>query len=318
MKSKLIVLLFILGWLILIGWNLISERFIPGNFWRDRARVVFCDVGQGDGILIVKDEWQVLIDAGYDDQVLSCLQEEIGPDDKVIELAVVTHSDLDHYGGIKAVFADYQIENMLIDGVVKDSEEWWEFYQILEENVQSGRTKVVLPKVAQKWYFGESLSLEVLWHNEKFSSGEVFSYKNSISMLSALNKKFEQTSEDYNDGSIVLNLEIDNKNILFTGDIGETAELAMLERGLLDDFDGLKIAHHGSNSSSNQLFLEKVQPEISFISVGEENSFGHPSEEVLERLSDLNIPVLRTDLNGKVVVWVENGALMVFSEFSEK
>ena len=129
--------------------------------------------------------------------------------------------------------------------------------------------------------------------------------------------KFDQSNYDYNDGSIVILLELDHKKFLLTGDIGETTELAMIRGGLLNKIDGLKIAHHGSKNSSNAIFLSTVEPEISLISVGKSNSFGHPAKTVLDRLEQVESEVFRTDRQGKIVVTVENEKLMVRTELDE-
>ncbi len=106
---------------------------------------------------------------------------------------------------------------------------------------------------------------------------------------------------DFNNNSIVLKLHYKNTDFLFTGDIEETAEINLLSRNSLLKSDILKVAHHGSGSSTGDLFLEKVKPEVAIISVGS-NNFGHPNPKVIKKLEKNCQKVFRTDMNGTIIV----------------
>ncbi|MGG1686311.1 ComEC/Rec2 family competence protein [Pseudalkalibacillus sp. NRS-1564] len=103
-----------------------------------------------------------------------------------------------------------------------------------------------------------------------------------------------------NDGSIILHARLGGYSWLFTGDLEEEGERRLLSSGYLKEIDVLKVGHHGSPTSSSKEFIEHLSPEFSIISVGVNNRYGHPNEEVLKRYEELHIPVLRTDENGTV------------------
>jgi len=103
-----------------------------------------------------------------------------------------------------------------------------------------------------------------------------------------------------NDVSLVLRITYRRSSLLLTGDIEESSESNLLESGLLVRTDLLKVAHHGSNSSSTSPFLDALHPSIAVISAGAGNLWGHPSPEVLERFSQRGIPLLRTDQDGAI------------------
>ena len=110
---------------------------------------------------------------------------------------------------------------------------------------------------------------------------------------------------DTNDNSLVLRLTYGDKSFLFTGDMEREAENDLLDSGVKLSSDVLKVGHHGSSTSTSYRFLYEVSPEIAVISCGEDNSYGHPHEEVLSRLSDADVTVYRTDLDGSVVLFCD-------------
>jgi competence protein ComEC len=103
-----------------------------------------------------------------------------------------------------------------------------------------------------------------------------------------------------NNNSVVVRLDYEETSFLLTGDAEHPAESEMLLGGLDLEVDVLKVGHHGSEAASSPDFIAAIRPSLAIISVGAENDYGHPREEVLERLS--NVPILRTDLNGRVEV----------------
>lgn len=106
-----------------------------------------------------------------------------------------------------------------------------------------------------------------------------------------------------NDSSNVLKLTYHNFSVLFTGDLPQTQEKYLLNKNIASTI--LKVAHHGSKTSSSQEFLEHVRPQLAIISVGKYNSFGHPSKEVLDRLNNLPTKILRTDEKGAIVIYTD-------------
>ena len=116
------------------------------------------------------------------------------------------------------------------------------------------------------------------------------------------------TDNAINNNAIVAKLIYGNFSMLFTGDIEELAEKEILKKYNKEILNSavLKVAHHGSKSSSTQKFLEMVNPKIALIGVGKNNNFGHPNDEVLERLTSLGTKIYRTDLNGEITIIVKN------------
>ena len=135
------------------------------------------------------------------------------------------------------------------------------------------------------------------------NAGDNFVFSKNMEML-LLNPIYTSNiynESDFNNASIVVKLFYKNSKFLFTGDIEEIAEKRMLvwQNNLKSDI--LKVAHHGSSSSSSLEFLNEVDPIIAVISVGK-NNFGHPSPKIIERLEDKNIKVYRTDENGTIII----------------
>lgn len=268
-KSKIILIsLFLLIGLI---WAAIFS--LPDN----QLHLVFCDVGQGDAILIYQGSTQVLIDGGPDQSVLSCLSHHLPFWDREIEMVVATHSDADHITGLVDVIERYEVNQFVISSLGKDSAVFEEFKKtVLEE-----KSNVYFPKAGDKIKIN-SFELAVLWPQ----SQENFLGATTI-----------EKDIDINQTSIVLQLSYGNFDVLLPSDISVKIE-SQLD---LKDVEILKVAHHGSKYSTSEEFLEEIQPELTIISVGR-NSFGHPTKEVIERLSNQNIKTLRTDQNGEIEI----------------
>ena len=162
----------------------------------------------------------------------------------------------------------------------EDSENYKQFLEIVKQK----NIKVKIVKAGDKIKIDNNTYLEILWPTEELLQENIL-----------------------NNNSIVVKLTYKNFTSLFTGDIEEIAEKEIIKiyektnklRGLL-----LKVAHHGSKSSSIQEFLDKVKPKIALIGVGENNKFGHPNEGVIKRLQNLNCEIYRTDENGEITIKV--------------
>ena len=261
-----------LFWLILILILLWGAVFsLPDK----QLHLVFCDVGQGDAILISYLQTQVLIDGGPDNKILGCLSKNIPFWDRKIEIVVLTHPEEDHFGGLIDVFKRYNVRYFVSNGLIKSSASF-------KELEQSRRSKKVLPltvKTGDKIKIG-SLQFLFLWPEKDYLK-----------------------TDDFNDSSVVLKLVYGDFEALFAGDISEKVEkLLDLPTGGVEI---LKVAHHGSKFSTSEEFLRKIKPKLAIISVGK-NRFGHPTPEVLERLNQAGIRVLRTDQQGEIEI-VSNG-----------
>jgi competence protein ComEC len=283
--------LFILGFLFLanffawiVVFDLKSHKFLEVNFF---------DVGQGDAIFIeTPTRHQILIDGGPSPKIIEKLAREIQFWDRSIDLIILTHPEKDHITGLLEVLKRYKVENILWTGIVRDIPEYREWLNLIEKE----KANVKIAKAGQK------ISCKnCQWKIEVFYPFE-----------SLEGKEFE----DSNNTSIVSKLIFGNSSFLFTGDIYKDVE----ENLALTPFDlnsnVLKVAHHGSKTSSSEKFLEKVLPEVAVISVGE-NKYGHPNKETLEILEKYGIRVLRTDREGDIKVFSDGNALKIKNQISK-
>jgi competence protein ComEC len=257
-----------LFWLVLILILVWAAVFsLPDN----RLHLVFCDVGQGDAILVSYRQTQVLIDGGPDNRVLSCLSKHLPFWDRRLEMVILTHSEEDHFGGLVDVIKRYNVSYFVInsiDSLKKKSTGLEAFYQLVLDK----KSPIYSPKEGEEIKIG-TFEFLVLWPRENFYATEL------------------------NESSIVLKLNFGYFSALLPGDFP-----GKLENQLdLMPVDLLKVAHHGSKYSTSEEFLEKINPKLAVISVGP-NKFGHPTNEVLERLSNLAIEVLRTDKVGEIEI----------------
>ncbi len=267
-------------------------------------RIIACDVGQGDGILIVKGQTQVLVDGGpSEEKMLSCLEEHIPFWDRRIELIVLTNTDYDHMNGLIAVVDRYSVMQFVTSDGVHESVSLMKMNAILRERgvrvepvEQGDRLRILGP---------DMLEFKVLWPPE-VKVEYVALLSNQIDKV-VREQILEESAKrgDLNERSVVLELLEDNKSFLLMGDAGFKAEKELLKGGLLREVDYLKVGHHGSKYASSIEFLEKVSPETAIISVGSKNRYGHPTTEALERLSKVGAEIRRTDLEGKITVEVD-------------
>ena len=250
-KRKFKILIFGL-FLIILGLYL----SIPDG----KLRLVFCEVGQGDGALIINGNWQMMIDSGPDNgKTEGCLDRYLPFWDKKIEAVVISHWDKDHSGALPKIMKSYRIETLFESGLSEEQIEQKIYTEILRAGdiIKYGK-----------------LQFEIVYPRENIKLG--------------------------NDSSLVMILNYKDKRFMFTGDVdtlGEGEIMSWWKTGV----EGIKIAHHGSESGSSEEWLKRLRPAIAVISVGE-NNYGHPTEIVLERLKKMGIKILRTDLEGDVVL----------------
>jgi competence protein ComEC len=238
-------------------------------------QVVFLDVGQGDSILIQKGTKQILIDGGPNGKKeLAELGKYLPYFDREIDIVIATHPDRDHIGGLVDVARNFKIGKVVATKAEKDTAVFREWKNILDfENVET---------------------LEALQGDEFFVGGakmEIIFPGSSI----------DASAGDANNESVVARLDVNDTSFLFTGDIESSAEREILADGENIDVDILKIAHHGSKHSSSEEFLDAASPREAVISVGADNSYGHPADETLNKLKARNVAVFRTDEAGDII-----------------
>ena len=266
MKRNIVFLLILLSLNILV-------IFPVFYFSSARLSVSFFDVGQGDSIFIETPEGrQILIDGGPSyTKVIEKLSSEIPFWDKDIDLVVLSHPDSDHLTGLLSVLDNYNIHNILWTGIERDGEKFETWKRMVEEE-------------GVDVYFAKA--------GERIAMNDAF-----IDVFYPLESIKGKAFKDDNETSAVLKLTYGDSSFLFPGDIS-----SKIEKGLENvDADILKVAHHGSKYSTSSEFLEKVSPLIAVIQVGK-NSYGHPTEEVLTRLDNSGIKVLRNDTDGDIKI----------------
>ena len=184
---------------------------------------------------------------------------------------------------------EIKVENIIISKQFEASENYQKFLKIAKEK----KIKVKVVHAGERIRIEKNLYIDILWPD---SSNPI-------------------NDNILNNNALVCKLSYISFSILFTGDIEEIAEKMILEKYKnnleLLKVDVLKVAHHGSATSSIEEFLNVVRPEIALIGVGEDNSFGHPSDNVLERLKSFNCKIYRTDKNGEISINVKANKLLI-------
>lgn len=248
--------------------------------------VHFFDVGQGDSIFIeTPDKKQILIDGGPDKTVLEKLNKTIPLYDRKIDMLILTHPDADHITGLVDVLDYYQISHILTGGFEKDTAVYREWRKLINEK----NIPLTTVQAGQKIILGKDIVLEILWPEQP-----LIGIKNA------------------NNASIVGKLIYGQAEFLLTGDIEKKIEKILLERNWDLKSDILKVPHHGSKSSSIISFIQAINPRISVISVGENNRYKHPYQDVLERLK--NTTILRTDKNGDIAIFTDGNLFEIKTE----
>lgn len=263
-----------------------------GSLPDDNLRLVACDVGQGDAILVQWKARQVLVDGGPSSRVLDCLSRYVPFWDRTIEVVVLTHAQDDHMNGLVEVLERYEVENILLSGALGEAKSFGEFREAVVEEA----AKVRLVKQGDLVRIGPLL-LEVKWPKTSYGSEIVWESLSDDNVLGV-----NAFSGDLNKTSVVLELSFGSFEALLTGDIGQAEERALVGEGLLSGVEVLKVAHHGSKYSSSSEFLREISPDLALISVGGRNSYGHPTSDTLMGLDTVGAKVLRTDEVGDVEI----------------
>ena len=281
----------VLPWLLLLCLLLSSCSLldpiatVPRNDYpttqADSLSVHYIDVGQADCALLECAGQYMIIDGGNvddSDLVVTYLQDQ-GVEQ--LHTVICTHAHEDHVGGLAAVLAVYPTEQILSPTRTYSSACFDDFLYYADQQ----DIAITIPDPGDSFYLGNA-EVTVL--------GPVKSYA------------------DPNNTSIVVKVEFGDTSFLFTGDMEKDAETDMLDYGMDVSADVLKVGHHGSSTSTGYRFLYEVDPEYAVISVGTDNTYGHPHRETIAILGDAGVPMLRTDELGTILA-VTDGSEITFT-----
>lgn len=254
-------------------------------------RIFFIDVGQGDSSLIITPQNKViLIDGGgsqnenYDVGKSILVPYLLDRGITKIDYMMVSHFDNDHVDGLMYVLETLKVKNIVISKQSKESKEYKEFIEL----VRKKKSKVIAVKQGDVIKIEKDIDIHILYPSSKLEF------------------------DDLNNNSIVAKMVYRNFSILFTGDIEKEAENIILKKYNKDVLNStvLKVAHHGSKTSSIEAFINLVNPKIVLIGVGKNNNFGHPNGEVLDRIRKLGTKIYRTDMHGEISLKVNREGKM--------
>ncbi len=269
----LLALLCIIAWLPDLG----LVRFGPAECDPKLLCVAFLDVGQGDAIFIQSPSGiQMVIDGGRDQSVLRELGNVMSFSDRGIDYVLATHPDSDHVTGLVPILERYEVQNVIRTENESDSDIW----QAFERRVEEEGANVHIARRGQRYDLG----------------GGVF--------LHILSPDIDPSALESNTSSIVARLSYGNTSFMLTGDSPKQIEeyLVLVEGEHLQS-DVLKAGHHGSRTSTSELFLAEVDPAYAVISAGKDNSYGHPHVEVTDLLFNYGVETLNTAEHGRVIFW---------------
>lgn len=303
-----------------------SESFVFGkeisNADSDALTVHFIDVGQGDCIFIeFPDDKNMLIDGGLPEKSDTVIQYLDNLDVKKIDLVLATHSDNDHIGALPAIFKKYDVSYCFRPMIKYGGKAFFKknfnpsslgksAFECETDDYRNFLQAVEAEKCGWSFFNKDSDFSQSFTCN-----GKSFSY--SFDFLTPVKRVSEIEYYEANEYSPICVLTYGTKKFMFTGDAEEYNEKEFLlnyDDGNYD-IDVLKVAHHGSSTSSSAEFISAIKPEIAVISCGKDNEYGHPHKETLRNLSSCWI--YRTDLLGDVVVEVSSDTLRLTPTLDE-
>ncbi|MCK4891059.1 MAG: MBL fold metallo-hydrolase [Candidatus Pacebacteria bacterium] len=268
-KKYLIIILIFFTFNILAALAFYQQKTIQS------PRVTFLNVGQGDAALIeIGNDMQILIDGGDGKNILDKLGEHMSFYDRKIELVILTHPDKDHMGGLIEILKYYEVEQILETGIICETAICQEWDKLIEE---------------------KNISVKYAQFGQRIKAGNI-----KMTVLYPFENLQDKKAENDNESSIILRIDTENDSYLLTGDSGFKTEKKLIDENINIKAKVIKISHHGSKNATSNEFLRLVNPQKAVVSVGK-NSYGHPAQELLNRLKNMNVAIFRTDEEGDVI-----------------
>lgn len=243
--------------------------------------VTFFDVGEGDSALVECGNHYMLIDGGTSSQSQFLYSYLKNNGINKLDYIVASHPHEDHAGGLAGALNYAKAEKALSPVTNYEGSVGFDNFK------KYFRKMLTIPQAGARYKLGDA----------------------EFTVLGPV-----QPSDSLNNMSLVIRLEYGNTSFLFTGDMERDEEQSLLDAGVLKKTDVLKVAHHGSDTSTIYPFLRTVMPEYAIISTGADNTYGHPSDDILSRLKDAGTEVFRTDLNGTVTARSDGNSVSITVE----
>lgn len=267
---------------VLIFISIVSLISITSIKIPKELKINFIDVGQGDSCLITTPQnKKVIVDSGgsesYDVGKNVLLPYLLDKRITKIDYIMISHFDTDHCKGFEYVLENIKVKNVIISKQSETSENFKQIMKII-------RKKRINLIIVQK---GTKIKID------------------NFTTVDILSPQSENIADNMNDNSIVAKFEAYNFSILFTGDASEKIEKELIKEKINLKSDILKVSHHGSKTGTSEEFLKSVKPKIALIGVGENNKFGHPSKDVIKRLTENKVKIYRTDTDGEISIKIK-------------
>ncbi len=262
---------------------LILSMLIGCEQTSDVLTIHMIDVGQGESILIsTPNNKTILIDAGEASQGKKVKSYLLKQGIDKIDLLIGTHPHTDHIGGLPEIINNFEVKKIIMPKKLHTSAT----FEKLLAAIESKKLTINSPKPNSIIEFDRDIKLHFL--------GPIRDYGDNLNLW-----------------SVVFRLDYKNKSFLFTGDMEREAEMDLINTYSIDDLNAnvLNVGHHGSDSSTTQQFLDCVNPEIALISLGSNNPYNHPHEEVITRLVQSETLIYRTDLQHTVVIYSDGESI---------
>jgi competence protein ComEC len=231
------------------------------------------DVGQGDAFLLqTVDNKYILIDGGPSSNLIDVMADYMPFWQKRLDLVIATHGDSDHIGGLVELGERYDIDDFIYNGESKNTL----IYEELMRNINLNGVDISIAQSGEEIRVGCCMEIDILWPD-------------SINI------------EDSNDRSVSVIARYKDFDIYMAGDLGYKYE-EKISNNLGVDIEVMKLSHHGSRTSTSSKVIDNINPQITLISAGKDNKFGHPHKEVIDLLDKNNIIQYRTDIQGTVSI----------------
>lgn len=277
-RNRGVFLIGVVGLLLLFAVQFISS-------YDRKLHIVFCDVGQGDGVYIrTPSGKEILLDGGPDDSVVACLDAHRPFWDRSFDFMVLSHPHYDHFRGLIDVLSRYRVDMILQEPLVHNSDA----YNIFSKAVVNERADIRKVGKGTKLSFPDGVTLSILGPDSKFIEQE-----NPLGIIG-----------NDNPPSLIMHLQYHTVDVLLTGDSdGEDLE-KFVPAGLNPEI--LLLPHHGSRNGYTAQAAGHIKPKIAVISAGKNNSYGHPHQEVVRILEKYKAQILRTDIGGHIHLIIDS------------